>query len=125
MITCPHLFVQIYTTDRELITLAIPLYVLGGAALILDTSQTLWSNALRGRHDKWFPTASHFISYIGIMVPLAYYLSFSQNRGPKGLFESLLIASIVSVLSLTVRFVWLQHQDRKLNRPSESEPKFL
>ena len=113
MMTCPLLFVQIYTTDNELASLAAPLYILGGAALILDTSQTLWSNALRGRHDKWFPTVSHFLSYIGIMIPLAYYLSFTLNRGPKGLFESLLLASMVSVLSLTARFVWLQYRDKK------------
>jgi len=105
--------VQIYTTDNELASLAAPLYILGGAALILDTSQTLWSNALRGRHDKWFPTVSHFLSYIGIMIPLAYYLSFTLDRGPKGLFESLLLASMVSVLSLTARFVWLQYRDKK------------
>ena len=111
MITTPALFVRLYTDDLAVITLALPMYVLGGFALILDTTQTLWSNALRGRHDKWFPTASHFVSYILLMVPLAWYFAFTLGRRGEGLFEALIVASVLSASALTWRFVALGRRD--------------
>ena len=112
MVMTPQWFAHMYTDDQALIALAVPLYVLGGLSLLLDTTQTVWSNALRGRHDKWFPTASHFINYFLLMVPLAWYLAFSVGRGGKGLFEALIVASVLSVIALTARFVWLSRRDR-------------
>ena len=111
MIFSPAMLASIYTEDEALVRLAVPLYFLGGFSLLLDTAQTLWSNALRGRHDKWFPTASHFVSYVVLMVPLAWYLAFPLGHGSAGLFESLIVASILSVAVLTGRFVFLSRQD--------------
>ena len=111
MIFTPFVIARIYTEDEALVTLAVPLYVLGGISLLMDTAQTLWSNALRGRHDKWFPTASHFVSYVLLMVPLAWYLAFPLGHGSRGLFESLIVASIVSVAVLTGRFIFLSRRD--------------
>ena len=80
---------------------------MAGFALLLDTTQTLWANALRAMHDKWFPTASHVISYVSLMVPLAWYLAFSEQRGSAGLFEALIVASVVSATALSWRFMRL------------------
>jgi len=113
MVLTPALFARIYSDDPALITLAVPLYILGGLALLLDTTQTLWSNALRGRHDKWFTTVSHFVSYFLLMIPLSWYFAFTLGRRGEGLFEALIIASIVSVVLLTGRFLWLSRRDRR------------
>lgn len=112
MIFTPGVFANVYSNDGALIRLALPMYVLGGLALLLDTTQTVWANALRARHDKWFATASHFVSYIAIMVPLAWYLAFPLGHRGEGLFEALILASIVSVALLTGRFVQLARRDR-------------
>lgn len=112
MVLQPALFARIYTEDPGVIALALPLYVLAGYALLLDTSQTLWSNALRARHDKWFATVSHFLSYGLVMVPCGWYLAFPAGYRSLGLFMALVIASIASVTALTARFVWLSRRDR-------------
>jgi multidrug resistance protein, MATE family len=111
MVLTPALFAHVYTDDPALITLALPLYVLGGFALLLDTGQTLWSNALRGRHDKWFPTVSHFVSYIVLMIPLSWHFAFTSGHRGEGLFEAVIIASVVSVTLLTGRFIFLSWKD--------------
>ncbi|MFT4563871.1 MAG: MATE family multidrug resistance protein [Gammaproteobacteria bacterium] len=112
MICMPQWFARIYSTDAALINLATPIYVLGGFALLLDTTQTLWSNVLRARHDKWFATASHFVCYLLLMVPLAWYFAFTLGHRGEGLFEALIIASVLSVILLTWRFVALCKRDR-------------
>jgi MATE family multidrug resistance protein len=112
MIFWPALFAHIYSNDGALVTLALPLYALGGIALLLDTTQTLWSNTLRGRHDKWFATLSHFVCYPVLMVPMAWYFAFTLERRGAGLFEALIIASVISVTLLTGRFVVLSKRDQ-------------
>ncbi len=113
MVVQPGLFARIYTDDPALIALAAPLYVLGGLALVFDASQMLWSNALRSRHDKWFPTFVHVFAYLMLMVPLAWYFAFELEHRSEGLFEALLICSGIAVALLTWRFVELSRRDRR------------
>ena len=112
MLLAPNLFAQLYTDDAALISLALPMFVLGGISLLLDTTQTLWATALRARHDKWFPTFSHVLTYILLMIPLAWHFAFSLGHRGAGLFEALIIASVVSVFLMTGRFVVLSRRDR-------------
>jgi MATE family multidrug resistance protein len=107
MIVTPSVFAGIYTEDIALIALALPIYVLGGFALLMDTTQSLWSNVLRARHDKWFATVSHFGCYMLVMVPLGWHRAFTLGHGALGLFEALIVASIISVTLLTGRFLYL------------------
>ncbi len=116
LLFAPGLIGGIFTDDPAVIAAAKPLYFLGGFALILDGAQTVLANALRGRHDKWFPTASHTVSYLGLMVPLAWYFAFPLGHGTSGLFESFILASVVSVGLLSARFAYLAARDRR--RPS-------
>jgi MATE family multidrug resistance protein len=113
MTLVPELFARIYTADKALIALSLPIFVLGGLGLLLDTTQTVWSNALRGRHDKWFPTILHFLSYMVVMLPLCWYMAFEMGRRGEGLFEGFIIASILSVSLLTGRFIYLSQQDKR------------
>jgi MATE family multidrug resistance protein len=114
MITTPSIFARIYSDDPALVAIALPIYVLGGIALLMDTTQTLWSNVLRARHDKWFATISHFGCYMLLMVPLAWHLAFTLGRNGEGLFEALIAASVISVSLLTARFVYLCNKDARL-----------
>ena len=111
MITAPGLIASVYSDDPALISVAMPIYALGGFALLLDTTQTLWSNVLRARHDKWFATFSHVVCYLLLMVPLAWYFAFVLGHRGSGLFEALIIASVASVGLLTWRFVALAKTD--------------
>ncbi len=100
-----------FTTDPALIVATVPLIILSAWMLLFDSAQTVIGNGLRGRRDVWTPTALYFFSYIIVMIPLAYYLAFSLDRGAEGLFESTVIASLISFILLLVRFYYLSYQD--------------
>lgn len=103
-----------YTTDPALRAATVPLIAFCAWILIVDGGQGVMANALRGRGETWAPTVLHTVSYLVIMIPLAYLLAFPAGRGAMGLFEATLVASIVSVSLLSVRFAWLGRRDRRV-----------
>jgi multidrug resistance protein, MATE family len=44
------------------------------------------------------------------MIPVSALLVFGLERGARGLFEGILIASVVSVSVLSLRFAHLSHR---------------
>ena len=93
-----------FTNDPQLIVIAAPIIAFIGLVLILDGGQSVMAHSLRGCGETWIPAILHVISYIMVMIPLGYYLSIVVGRGAMGLFESILIASIVSLSLASVRF---------------------
>jgi MATE family multidrug resistance protein len=93
-----------FTNDPQLIVITAPIIAFIGVVLILDGGQSVMAHSLRGCGETWIPATLHVISYIMVMIPLGYYLSLILGRGAMGLFESILIASIVSLSLASVRF---------------------
>lgn len=114
MIAFPEALTRVFSRDPAVILLAVPICVLGGLALLFDAAQTLMANALRGRHEAWWATGSHFFSYILLMLPLSWYLAFPAGRAGPGLMEAVIIASVVSSSVLICRFAVLAHRDARL-----------
>jgi MATE family multidrug resistance protein len=79
------------------------------AALVLppDWGQVVAASVLRARGDNWFPTASHVVSYVLVMPPLAYALAEVGGRGLAGLLEAIFWASMLSVGLLIGRWAVL------------------
>lgn len=102
-----------YTHDPALILVTAPLVVLAGWMLVLDGGQSVMGSALRGRGETWAPTILYAVAYYGVMIPLAWYLAFPLGRGATGLFEAMILASLVSVTLLAARFQFLSRRDRK------------
>ena len=69
-----------------------------------DGGQNAAISALRGAGDKWAPTVLHLVSYIFVMIPAGYYLTFERDMGVRGLFWGIVIASLVAVCGLAIRF---------------------
>ena len=111
MIAFPEALTRIFSRDPNVIRLAAPICILGGVALLFDAAQTVVSNALRGRHEAWWATGSHFCSYILLMMPLSWYLAFPAGRAGEGLMEAVIVASVVSSSVLIFRFAFLAHRD--------------
>jgi MATE family multidrug resistance protein len=65
------------------------------------------ANALRARGDIWWPTGMHFVSYVLVMIPLAWWFAVRQSGGLDGIIWAVVIASLISGLALTARFYWL------------------
>jgi len=100
-----------FTDNLDLISRAAPLIAFIALVLIADGGQSVMAHALRGCGETWVPAALHIIAYFVIMIPLAWYLSLPAGRGAIGLFEAILIASIVSLSLASIRF-WFISRDK-------------
>lgn len=109
----PGILVAAYSSDPAVIAAAVPLVMISSAVLVFDGGQGVVANALRGRGDTWIPTGLHVISYFVVMVPVSWLLAYPLGRGVIGLYEGILIGSIVSALVLSGRFHGLARRDRR------------
>lgn len=98
----PEQVFWLYSDDASLLPIAVPLISLILFVLPFDGGQMTMSMALRGLGDTWWPTGIQIFSYLGVMIPLSYWLTLSI--GPVGLMYATLIASVVSVGLLSLRF---------------------
>ena len=91
------------TSDAALAAVVAGLMPLAAIVLLPDGGQVVVAAALRGRGDNWLPTASHVLSYVVVMPPLAWWLGEKSGRGVAGLMEAIVVASFLSVLVLMLR----------------------
>jgi MATE family multidrug resistance protein len=100
----PAFFAGLMTSDEAVLAASLPVMIWMVLALVADGGQTVLNHACRGRGDTWVPTLLHLFSYWCVMVPLAYYLALTLGGGTAGLYQAILISSLVSVLSMGGRF---------------------
>ena len=103
----PDVIAGLFSKDEILIAATIPLIALSVWMLFLDTAQTVIGNALRGAQDIWVPAIFYFICYSFLMIPLAYYLTFTLDHKTIGLIECIIYASFLSMVLLSSRFFYL------------------
>jgi MATE family multidrug resistance protein len=99
-----------YTTDPATLALAIPALVLSAAIIAPDALQVVIAQSLRARGDILIPTTTHFISYVLVMAPLAWFLALPAGRGVNGIVEGVIIASLLSAALLLARFALLSRK---------------
>ena len=95
-----------YTTDPHVL-------VIGKAAVMLccifflpDALQVVVAQSLRARGDVWVPSGTHFVSYILVMAPLAWWLAIPYGLGVNGIVLSVGVSSLISAGLLLGRF-WM------------------
>ncbi|MDX2104508.1 MAG: MATE family efflux transporter [Alphaproteobacteria bacterium] len=96
-----------YTRDAAVAAMAAWLLVIAAVAMPVDGGQSVLASLLRAFQDGWGPTVCHIVSYIVVMVPLAWLLAIQWQRGAAGLFEAIVIASILAMGLLILRYRWL------------------
>jgi MATE family multidrug resistance protein len=100
----PAAFLALFTTDREVAAAAAAVLPWVLLATVFDGGQSVMNNACRGRGDAWVPTGLHFGSYWLVMVPAAWAFAFPAGQGLAGIYQGILLASLVSVGVLAFRF---------------------
>jgi MATE family multidrug resistance protein len=87
--------------------------VIGKAAVMLccifflpDALQVVVAQSLRARGDVWVPSGTHFVSYILVMAPLAWWLAIPYGLGVNGIVLSVGVSSLISAGLLLGRF-WM------------------
>ncbi|WP_033070037.1 MATE family efflux transporter [Thalassospira australica] len=101
----PSAVTHLFTQDISVIATTVSVLILMPIIFPTDGGQNAAISALRGAGDKWVPTVLHLVSYIFVMVPVGYYLTFTREMGVPGLFWGIVIASLVAVSGLTIRFL--------------------
>lgn len=97
---------HLFTQDMSVIATTMSVLILMPIIFPTDGGQNAAISALRGAGDKWAPTILHLVSYIFVMIPTGYYLTFVMEMGVRGLFWGIVVASLVAVSGLAVRF-WI------------------
>ena len=96
--------VSIYTQDPALAAMAGGLVAVVAGVLVLDGGQAVMAQALRGRRDVWVPMVCQVACYLGLMVPVAYWVAIRMEFGVVSLIWTVLGASAVSLFLLGGRF---------------------
>ena len=102
-----HALAAGYTADRAVQAVAAAALLLSCLFYVADGLQVVAAQALRARGDIWMPTATHFTSYILIMMPAGYLFAVRLGLGVNGLVWAIILASLVSAALLWGRFLWL------------------
>jgi multidrug resistance protein, MATE family len=102
----------VFTKDPTLLAYGTMLVGLVWLMAVPDFMQVVAAQALRALGRPWFPTISHFVSYVLIMSPLGWYLCIEMERGARGLVEAVAIASVVSSGVLIGRLLFLGKLDQ-------------
>lgn len=109
MLLFPEQVVSIYSDDTEVAGLAVQLLFMAAVFQLSDGIQVSAAGALRGMKDTLFPMLASVVVYWFFGLPLSYYLGFSQQFGPQGLWMGL-------VASLTFSAVWLVWRFQRISR---------
>ncbi len=76
-----------------------------------DALQTVAAQALRARGDVLVPSVTHLISYVLVMMPLAWLLALPLHQGVNGLMEAVIVASFLAAGFLLARFWLMSRRD--------------
>jgi multidrug resistance protein, MATE family len=96
-----------FTKDPALLAYGTMLVGLVWLMAVPDFMQVIAAQALRALGRPWFPTISHFVSYVLVMSPLGWLLCIEMDRGARGLVEAVAIASVVSSGVLITRLLFI------------------
>jgi MATE family multidrug resistance protein len=98
-----HWMASAYSRDPALLAIAAPALVLATLFFVADGIQVVAAQANRAAGDVWWPTIMHFVAYSLIMMPLGWW--WAHEIGVDGLVWAVIVASLVSSVLLTGRFV--------------------
>jgi multidrug resistance protein, MATE family len=96
-----------FTKDPVLLAYGTTLVGLVWLMAVPDFMQVVAAQALRALGRPWFPTISHFVSYVLVMSPLGWLFCIEMDRGARGLLEAVAVASVVSSVVLITRLVFI------------------
>lgn len=109
--TASEQVVALFTDETTLIAVSATLISFAAYLLVVDGGQAVMANALRGRRDVWLPCVLQLVAFLGVMVPVAYWLGIARDLGPIGLLSGMLIGCGFAFASLTWRFHHLSVED--------------
>ena len=102
-----HAIADAYVRDPAVRALTAAAMLLSCLFFVADGLQVVGAQALRAQSDVWVPSATHFFSYLMVMMPLGYLFAIPFNGGVPGIIWAVIVASLVSAGLLWGRFLWV------------------
>lgn len=94
----------LYTNHTEVVSLAGTMLLFAAIFQISDGLQAVAAGALRGMQDVKYPAVIAFVSYWLVMIPTAYFLTFTFHLGLKGIWIGFIIGLTVAAVAQLLRF---------------------
>ena len=113
-----------YTGDPAVLALAASALLLSCLFFVADGLQVVGAQSLRAQSDVWVPTATHFASYLLVMMPLGYVFAITLGGGVPGIIWAIIVASLISAGLLWGRFLWLVRRTGAVAQPGAIEGRF-
>ncbi len=99
-----HWLPTLYVNDTEVIAIASSLLIIAGLFQLSDGMQVVCISALRGLQDVKIPSLLIFASYWIIGLPLGYWLAFTMDYGPLGIWLGLFLGLTLTATAMFIRF---------------------
>jgi multidrug resistance protein, MATE family len=111
-----HLLPWIYTSDKNVISIAAQLLIIAAFFQLFDGTQVVGLGILRGMGDVNIPTIITFLAYWVVGLPVGYVLGLQLHLGVKGVWYGLVLGLMVSSILLFFRFQFIskKHQDQTI-----------
>ena len=97
---------RVYTSDATTVAMATAALLLTSTFIMPDALQVVVAQSLRARGDVLVPTVTHMVSYLLIMLPLAWWLAIPQHMGLQGIVWASVVATFAAAGLLLGRF-WM------------------
>jgi MATE family multidrug resistance protein len=113
-LSVPGPLARLYTTEAEIIALAVTLIPLAGVFQVFDGLQAVGGGILRGLGDTRVAMLVNLVGYWFLGRPVSYVLGFQLGLGPIGLWWGLVLGLgiVASILLVRVRIALARRQDR-------------
>ena len=122
MLLVPEAIVRIYTSDPEVISVAVSLLFLAAIFQYADGIQVAAAGALRGLKDTRVPMIYTVIAYWMVGMTLGYWLTFNRELGPQGMWIGMIGGLTVAAWLLMARFLRSSRKRIEQGRAAEAQP---
>lgn len=102
-LTLPGPLTAIYTSEPEVVLIAVALIPIAGVFQVFDGLQVVAAGVLRGIGDTTAPFLANLFAFWAIGMPLGLYLTFRTETGPVGLWWGLVAGLAVVATFLVAR----------------------
>lgn len=94
----------VFSTDEEVIQIAVSLLVIAGFFQIVDGGQACGLGVLRGMADVKIPTLFVAIAYWVFGIPMSYYFAIELDLGPNGVWYGFVTGLSTAAILLYIRY---------------------
>jgi len=105
MVLFPETIVRLYTSDPEVVVLAVSLLFFAAVFQLADCLQVSAAGALRGLKDTHVPMLYSVLAYWLVGMTLGWWLTFTLEWGPAGMWCGIIAGLTVAAFLLGGRFL--------------------